>query len=88
MDVIENNFQTSVRNVNNLNSKPTDDELLTIYGLYKQSLFGDNTTDKPGIFNFKGQKKWTAWMSQKGKTKTRAMMDYTEYSNMLKRKYN
>lgn len=88
MDVIENNFQTSVRDINNLNSKPSEEELLKIYGLYKQSLFGDNNADRPGFFDFKAKKKWDSWTSEKGKTKTRAMMEYTEYVNMLKRKYN
>jgi len=88
MDVIENNFQNSVRDVHNLTSKPTDDELLKIYGLYKQSLFGDNTVDKPGLFDFRGKKKWYSWSNEKGKTKIKAMIEYSDYVNMLKRKYN
>ena len=50
MDIVENNFQTSVRDINNLTYKPTDYELLILYGLYKQSLFGDNIENKPCFF--------------------------------------
>ena len=88
MDIIESNFQTSVRDVHNLNFKPSDEELLKIYGLYKQALFGDNTVDKPGFFNFRDRKKWGSWMDEKGKTKIEVMIEYTNYINMLKRKYN
>ena len=39
-------------------AKMTDDELLQIYGLYKQATVGDNNTDKPGMLDFKGKKKY------------------------------
>ena len=86
MDIVENNFQTSVRDINNLTYKPTDYELLILYGLYKQSLFGDNIETKPSFFNFKGQKKWQAWTEQKGKSKIKAKIEYTSFANSLKNK--
>ena len=49
--------------------KMTDDELLQIYSLYKQGTAGDNTTDKPGMLDFKGKAKWEAWAKLKGKSK-------------------
>jgi diazepam-binding inhibitor (GABA receptor modulating acyl-CoA-binding protein) len=42
----------------NSNIKMSDDELLQIYSLYKQGTVGDNTTDKPGMLDFKGKAKW------------------------------
>lgn len=79
----EQNFQDAVRNINNLNSRPTDDELLKLYGLYKQSLFGDNNTDKPGFFSFRENKKWNAWMENAGKSKQKAKKEYTSYANEI-----
>lgn len=38
--------------------KMTDDELLQLYGLFKQASVGDNNTDKPGMLDFKGKAKW------------------------------
>ncbi|KFM23359.1 Acyl-CoA-binding domain-containing protein 6 [Auxenochlorella protothecoides] len=42
------------------NSVP-DDELLALYGLYKQGSVGPCTTCKPGFLDIKGRKKWGAW---------------------------
>jgi diazepam-binding inhibitor (GABA receptor modulating acyl-CoA-binding protein) len=38
--------------------KLSDNELLEVYGLYKQATVGDNTTSKPGMLDFKGKAKW------------------------------
>ena len=40
------------------NIKMTDDELKQVYSLYKQGTVGDNTSDKPGMLDFKGKAKW------------------------------
>ncbi|VDN51752.1 unnamed protein product [Dracunculus medinensis] len=59
-------FDKCVEVVKNLKKKPNDDELLELYALYKQALFGDNTTVKPGLIDFKGCAKWNAWTKKKG----------------------
>lgn len=37
-------FETAAENVKKLKSKPTDDELKELYGLYKQATVGDINT--------------------------------------------
>jgi diazepam-binding inhibitor (GABA receptor modulator, acyl-CoA-binding protein) len=37
-----------------------NDVLLELYGLYKQATCGDNTSDKPGVFDMRGRAKWNA----------------------------
>lgn len=62
-------FETAAKEIKesaNANVKMTDDELLQIYSLYKQGTVGDNTTDKPGMLDFKGKAKWEAWNKLKG----------------------
>lgn len=59
-------FLEAAENVKNLKSKPTDDEMLELYGLYKQATVGDVNTDCPGFFDMKGKAKWNAWLSRKG----------------------
>lgn len=39
----------------------TDEELLQIYGLYKQGSIGNVNTDRPGFLDLKGKAKWDAW---------------------------
>ena len=44
-----------------------DDEMLKLYGLYKQATVGDVNTDRPGMLDFAGKAKWDAWSGNKGK---------------------
>ena len=45
-----------------------DDEMLKLYGLYKQATVGDVNTERPGTFSmdFAGKAKWDAWSANKG----------------------
>jgi acyl-CoA-binding protein len=52
-----------------LPNKPSDNDLLTLYGLFKQGILGDNETAKPGMLDFKGKAKWEAWTKNKGALK-------------------
>lgn len=71
-----------------LKTRPADTELLILYGLFKQSLLGDNTTVKPGIFDMKGRYKWDAWTKNKGMSKEEAQTKYIEHVAHLKSKYS
>ena len=59
-------FIKAANDVKALTSKPSDADLLTLYGLFKQSIVGDNTTARPGMLDFKGKAKWDAWDKNKG----------------------
>ena len=50
--------------------------LLKLYAYFKQANFGDNLTDKPSFFDFKGNAKWNAWKELNGTSKTKAKMEY------------
>ena len=43
-------FIKAASDVKNLSSKPSNDELLELYALFKQSIFGDNETRTLGSF--------------------------------------
>ncbi|RUP43607.1 acyl CoA binding protein-domain-containing protein [Jimgerdemannia flammicorona] len=58
-------FVKATEDVNKLTTKPTNEELLELYALFKQAIFGDNTTAKPGMFDPKGKYKWEAWTKKK-----------------------
>lgn len=74
--------------VSNLAKRPNDDELLKLYGLYKQATVGDNTTAKPGVFDLKGKYKWQAWEDLKGTSESDAEQQYIELADDLIAKYN
>lgn len=44
-------FDASVEKVKTLTKRPTDDEFLELYALFKQANFGDNNTGKIAICN-------------------------------------
>lgn len=58
-------FDEAVIKVKELKQRPTDDELLELYGLYKQAIMGDNVSSKPWI-DFKARAKWESWQKRKG----------------------
>jgi diazepam-binding inhibitor (GABA receptor modulating acyl-CoA-binding protein) len=61
-----------------LNPTPSNDDLLDFYGLYKQSLEGDNTTSQPYAIYFRDRAKWDAWTKHKGKSSDQAKHEYVE----------
>lgn len=61
----------------------TNDVLLELYGLFKQSTVGDVSGEKPEMFDFKGAAKYDAWESHKGMTKDEAMQAYVELVDRL-----
>lgn len=87
MDILDQSFDAAVEIVNNLKKKPSDEELLEIYGLFKQSKFGDNNETKPNFLNFKGCAKWEAWNKLKGKTQIEAKQLYITKATSLFNEY-
>lgn len=73
--------------VKNVKTRPTDQELLDLYGLYKQSVVGEINTERPGITDLKGKAKWDAWNSRKGMSKEDAMSAYITLAKEIISKY-
>ena len=75
-------FTQSAENVTKLKTKPDDDALLKLYGLYKQATVGVCNTEQPSYYwDAKGYYKWEAWNNCKSKTKDVAKQ---EYINLVK----
>ena len=83
----EAEFQQAVDKTKSFTKKPDNDELLLLYGLFKQSTEGDATGEKPGGFDFKAIMKFDAWEKQKGKSKEQAMAEYVAFVNKLAETY-
>merc|ERR1712047_209952 len=58
-------FTKAAEDVKKLKTQPANDELLILYGLFKQATVGDINTDRPGMLDFKGKAKWDAWEGRK-----------------------
>ncbi|KAG0380976.1 Acyl-CoA-binding domain-containing protein 1 [Mortierella sp. AD032] len=69
-------FDAAAIKVKALTVSPSNDNLLALYALFKQATVGDNNTDRPGTFDFKGKAKWDAWTEKKGLAKEEAEKQY------------
>jgi len=80
-------FDKAAADVKEFTKKPTNEELLEIYALFKQGTVGDNDTARPGLLDIKGKAKWDAWAAKKGQTKQEAQDAYIAYVGKLSKKY-
>mmetsp|Transcript_28562 Transcript_28562/g.45835 ORF Transcript_28562/g.45835 Transcript_28562/m.45835 type:complete len:84 (+) Transcript_28562:65-316(+) len=70
-------FDTAAEEAKGL-SKASNEQMLELYGWFKQANVGDVNTDRPGMLDFKGKSKWDAWEKCKGTSKEDAMGKYVE----------
>ena len=80
-------FNKAAVEVKQLKSKPTNDEMLKVYSLYKQATVGDCNTTRPGMLDLSGKAKWDAWDARKGTTKEEAEAEYITTVEELKSTY-
>ena len=45
-------FEQAQIDIKTLSAKPSDDDMLALYSIYKQATDGDVTGDRPGFFDF------------------------------------
>lgn len=73
---LEQDFAAAQERVKALSKRPSNDDLLALYGLFKQATEGDVTGKRPGMLDVKGRAKYDAWASRKGTDKASAMQAY------------
>ncbi|KAM9436795.1 acyl-CoA-binding domain-containing protein 7 [Clarias gariepinus] len=85
--MLQAEFEKIAADVKKVKSRPSDQELLDIYGLYKQAVVGDINIDAPGMVDLKGKAKWDAWNSRKGMSTEDAMTEYISLAKEVINKY-
>ena len=81
-------FNSAVSMSKDLTKRPTNEELLDLYALYKQATDGEVSGERPGGFDFKAIAKFDAWTSKKGMTKDQAMKDYVSLVSKFQQSYS
>ena len=81
-------FNAAVAKSKELTKRPSNEELLDLYAIFKQATEGDATGDRPGGFDFKAIAKFDAWKNKKGVTKEQAMTDYVTLMAKLQATYS
>jgi len=69
-------FTKAAEDVKKLTKSPDNNELLVLYGLFKQATVGDCNTSRPGMLDLKGKAKWDAWDGRKGMSTDDAEKEY------------
>ncbi|MBO3697060.1 acyl-CoA-binding protein [Roseivirga sp. E12] len=81
---LETDFENAVKASSSISERPSNEDLLKIYSLYKQATEGDCTGDAPGGFDFKAAAKYNAWKSLTGTSTESAMSQYIDLITRLK----
>ena len=76
-------FDAAVAHSKTLTTRPDNQTLLQLYGLYKQGSAGDVSGERPGMTDFVARAKWDAWAARKGTPRAEAMRDYIERIHAL-----
>jgi acyl-CoA-binding protein len=71
-------FEKALKDVKTLTKRPSNDDLLTLYALFKQATDGDVSGSRPGMLDMVGRAKYDAWAKLKGATKDSAMQKYID----------
>ena len=83
---MQEEFNKAVIRSKELTVRPSNDDLLKLYSLYKQATEGDVSGERPGGFDFKGAAKYDAWAELKGVSVEEAMEKYINLVNELHEK--
>ena len=83
----EEKFKVSENKVKNLKNRPSNDELLKLYALFKQATQGDASGKRPSLINVKARAKWDAWKELSGVQRDQAMTNYSQAVEDLVSRY-
>ena len=81
-------FEKAAEAAQQLPQRPTNEELLKLYALYKQASEGNVTGERPTGFDFKGAAKYDAWKDLEGLGKEEAEEASISFVNNLLEKYS
>lgn len=71
-------FDKAVQDVMKLRRRPSNDDMLVLYSLFKQASEGDVTGKRPGMLDITGRSKFDAWSRLKGTARDAAMQKYVD----------
>ena len=81
---LKKKFDKAAGDAQDLDSRPSDKDMLNMYGLYKQATVGDASGKRPGAFDLRGRAKYDAWAKLKGTDAKKAMQSYIDLVESLK----
>lgn len=85
MSDLKKKFDAAAKAVQKLAQRPSNEQLLELYALFKQATDGDVTGSRPGMFDLKGRAKFDAWAGKKGTAADSAMKAYVALVTKLQK---
>jgi len=86
MSDLKAQFEQAQKDVRKLTKKPSDNDLLALYSLFKQATEGDVSGPRPGMLNVVARAKYDAWAKLKGTQNDAAMKQYVAKVQELQKK--
>jgi diazepam-binding inhibitor (GABA receptor modulating acyl-CoA-binding protein) len=84
MSELDERFEQAQADVKTLTSRPSNDDLATLYGLFKQATAGEASgAKKPGRLDLVGKAKYNAWSKLAGMPADDAKTTYIETVDRL-----
>ena len=74
-ELLERKFNKYIFKIKKIDDVSNEDKLY-LYANYKQALEGNNSREKPSIFDRISMEKWKAWSSVKDQSKEDCMRNY------------
>lgn len=71
-------FAQAQIDVKTLTKRPSNDDMLALYSLFKQAAEGDVGGSRPGMLDMVGRAKYDAWAKLKGTSSDKAMQLYID----------
>jgi acyl-CoA-binding protein len=85
MSDLKKKFEAAAKAATKLTKRPSNDQMLELYALYKQSTEGDVKGSRPGMLDLTGRAKYDAWSRKKGVSSEAAMKSYCDYVARLEK---
>ena len=71
-------FEQAQKDIKTLTERPSNDDLLSLYALYKQGAEGEVSGKRPGMLDMVGRAKYDAWAKLKGTDSDTAKQQYID----------
>ena len=71
-------FEQAQKDVNTLTERPSNENLLALYALFKQASEGDVSGKRPGMLDMVGRAKYDAWAGLSGTSSDDAKQQYVD----------
>ncbi len=69
-------FEQAQKEAKTLSKRPSSEDMLALYSMYKQGSSGDANGSRPGMLDLVGRAKYDAWTRLKGTPPDEAMTRY------------